>query len=582
MLIHRIFHRPPIKYRNARGRRFPYGLCLRLECLENRTPLSSGLIVGIEAVIASGAVEIGSVVPGSPVHFEMASIEANTIDQAISTASSEAGFMNLAPSASPSSTPPSLLALETFLSSAPVGASISAVSSMAGPDGIVARGQVGNLSQPAAVEVISQLPESELLSTSGNVLATAGDTIPMIDVTGDSDVDAISQLPHSALLSTSGNVFTRAGDPISMIEDGDGEFTLSQLRPGPFMGPGLGRFNFQTNNDDDDDQDTDMSFAGSLESIEMDDGFSPWTTTPQTTGRAIGHASNFFFTDPSLQLDVRNEGPSTTGLSYLASGGGGSTLYSPTSAGDDLQIWDDDSTEPISSAAITLSGVSLSLLLSDPDLTIKTAPGNLDQFAELVPLPESSLALAATLWTVPSDSPSSSVRWDASTGRPIDPEVQKAATSSWILFVTGIDQALEQTSRGIRDGMFSHNPHQAADEGPAGAPDELIDWQGPILPGSQGGLRESKPKLPRTSRVVTSDEAGLGTLRSRHDSRPHSDDGQPVALGVMPMISAVSITTMIAGWFWRKRQQSQSPGGGRSGSRGSLERPAAVHVSAIR
>ena len=581
MLIQWIFDRPPIKYRNTRGRRFPNGLCLRLECLENRTPLSSGLIVGIEAVIASRAVEIGSVMPGSPVHFELASIEANSIDQAISTASSETGFMNLAPSASPSSTPPSLPALETFLSGAPVGASVSVISSTASPDGIVARGQVGNLSQPAAVEVISQLPQNELLSTSGNVLATAGDTIPMIDVTGDSDVDAISQLPHSALLSTSGNVFTRAGDPISMIEDGDGEFMLSQLRPGPFMmGPVLGRFSFQTNNDD--EQDADMSFAGSLESIEMDDGFSTWTTTPQTTGRATGRAPSFFVTDPSLQLDVRNEGPSTTGLSYLATGGGGSTLYSPTSAGDDVLTWDDDSTEPISPAAITVSGVSLSLLLSDPDLTINTAPGKLDQVAELVPLPESSLALAATLWTVPSDSPSSSVRWDASTGRPIDPEVQKAATSSWILFVTGIDQALEQTSRDIRDGMFSHNPHQAADEGPAGAPNELIEWQGPILPGSQGGLPESKPKLPRTSRVITSDEAELGTLRTRHDSRPHSDDGQPVALGVMPMISAVSITTMIAGWFWRKRQQSQSPGGGRSGSRGSLERPAAAQASAIR
>jgi hypothetical protein len=544
MFIHLIFHRPPIKYRNARGRRFPNGLCLRLECLENRTPLSSGLIVGIEAVIASRAAEIGSVMPGSPVHLEQASIEANSIDQAISTASSETGFMNLAPSASPSSTPPSLPVLETFLSSAPVGASVSVISSTASPDGIVARGQVGSLSQPAAVEAISQLPRRELLSTSGNVLARAGDTIPMNDDPDDTD-----------------------GPPFPP-------------RPDPFMGPVLGRSNFQTNNDDD-DQDTDMSFAGSLESFEMDDGFSAWMTTPQTTGRAIWHAPSFFVTDPSLQLDARNEGPSTTGLSYLATGGG-ATLDSPTSAGDDVLTWDDDSTEPISPAAITVSGVSLSVLLSDPDLTIKTAPGNLDQVAELVPLPESSLALAATLWTVPSDSPSSSVRWDASTGRPIDPELQKAATSSWILFVTGMDQALEQASRDIRDGMFSHNPHQASNEGPAGAPDELIEWQGPILPGAQGRLPESKPKLPRTSRVVTSDVAGLGTLRTRHDSRPHSDDGQPVALGVMPMISVVSITTMIAGWFWRKRQQSRSPGRGRSDSRASLKRAAEVQVSAIR
>ena len=56
-------------------------------------------------------------------------------------------------------------------------------------------------------------------------------------------------------------------------------------------------------------------------------------------------------------------------------------------------------------ASITAGGVSLNVLLGGPDLPTSTDPGGVEQVAELVPLPETSLALAATLWTVSSDSP---------------------------------------------------------------------------------------------------------------------------------------------------------------------------------
>ena len=84
MLIHRIFYKPRIKNRNARSRRVPSGRCLRVETLEIRTPLSSGLVAGIEAVVAQRVVETGFVIPGPPQRLEWTMLEATSVDQAIS------------------------------------------------------------------------------------------------------------------------------------------------------------------------------------------------------------------------------------------------------------------------------------------------------------------------------------------------------------------------------------------------------------------------------------------------------------------------------------------------------------------
>jgi hypothetical protein len=534
MLVHRIFYKPRIKNRNARSRRFLSGPCLRLEALENRTPLSSGLVVGIEAVVASRAVETGSVIPGQPQRLEWTMVEVTSVDQAISTVSSETGFTNLTPSQRHSTTSPSLPALETNLSNAPVGTMLSTTSSSAVSDWIATPDLRGALTQPAVGGAKAELPPNEVLSIAGNVKQRP---VNVTSIIGDVEID--------------------------------GDLSFFPLRPGPFMtmGPAAAHGSSQTNSND--DQETDMSYAGSLESIEMDDVFSTWTAAPPATGRASGHALSYIVTDPSLQFDARSEGPTISGLSYLATGGG-STLYTPTSAGDDVHTSDESSSEPISPALIIGGGVSLNVLLIGPDMSVNTEPGGVEQVAELVPLPQSSLALAATLWSVPSDFPTASGRWDASSaGKADDADARQAPASSWVLFVTGMDQALEQTSRDIRDGILSHDGRQSANEGPPGGPDELIDWQGPILPAGQGGLPEPKSKLPRTDPGATFGEAGQGTVRTQRNARPHSDDGQPVVLGAMPMISAVSISTLIAGWFWRKRQRGRRLG---LGGRGSTDR----------
>ena len=45
------------------------------------------------------------------------------------------------------------------------------------------------------------------------------------------------------------------------------------------------------------------------------------------------------------------------------------------------------------------------------------------------------------------------------------------------------------------------------------------------------------------------------TLQSHEESPPDSHDGSPVVLWAAPMISVVSVSTVIVGWFWNKRQR---------------------------
>ena len=519
MFIHRIFRRRRIKIPSCRGRRARSTLSLALESLENRTPLSSGLGAAIEAAVVSRAAEIGFSIPRLPLVVEWTSLGASITVQAASTVPSQIVPFNATLSVSVSTTPASPPALEQFTSDSPEGAVLSSVNATTGPDGALGSGPIRALIQAAASGGSVEVPPND----QPGVVRTARELLP----------DITYAIDH--------------------VED-EGDTLPFPFPPGSFapMGPATGRGSSQTS--DDADHETDMSNVGTLELFEWEDGFSPGTTTSPAPGHATLHALSFVVTDPSLEVEETGEVPNTTGLSYLATGGRAAP-YSPASAGDGVLAWDEGSTEPISPTSITVGGASLNVLLNAVDGLIQTEPGDLEQVAELVPLPESSLALAATLWTVPSDSPTATNRREAPAGKAIDLDAQNAMASSWVLFVTGMDRALEQASRDIRDRNYSRDARQAASERPASAPEELIDWQGPILPAAHGGLPAPKTKSPRSSPAATFGEAGQGSVRNQQDARPHSGDVQPVVLGVMPMVSAVSISTLIAGWFWRKRGQ---------------------------
>jgi hypothetical protein len=522
MLIHRIFHRPRIESPSTRARRSSRGLCFPLESLENRTPLSSGLGAAIEVPVAARAVELASYNPRPPVLLDWISLGASGSGEATANVPSQIVVMNASPSVSAGAIPALSLAREMFQSDRPVGDMVSSTNPMAGPGA------------SAALEMVQAQPQ---LAAGGRIAELLPNLLP-----GQEGIPGDGRLVDAA--------------PTFHSEDGSDAPPISQP-PGPFMTMALLRGGTPTNGND--GGNADMIYAGSLESIEMDDGFSAWTATPLVPGRAPGYALSFVVTEPSLQLDSNGEGINTSGPSYLATGGW-STLYSeqPASAVDDVLTWDDGSIEPILPGSITTGGVSLNILLSGPDMPIRKEPVGLAQVVELVPLQESSLALAAALWTVPSDSPASFPGWNLSAGKATQPGGRRASASSWALFVTGLDQALEQTSRDIREGLHSRGSRRADNEAPPGGPDELLHWQGPILPASQGESPESQPKSPRTGRRTTTDETVQGILPTQQDSRPHSENGQPIVLGMMPMVSVVSMASLIAGWFWRKHQRARS------------------------
>jgi hypothetical protein len=129
-------------------------------------------------------------------------------------------------------------------------------------------------------------------------------------------------------------------------------------------------------------------------------------------------------------------------------------------------------------------------------------------------------------------------------------------------FVIGMDQALEQTYRDIREGILYSHDGPPGIESPPGGEDELLDWQAPILPAGRGGSPVNETGSARPAGTGAFGEAGRMTLQSHEESPLNSHDGSPVVLWALPMISVVSVSTVIAGWFWNKRQRLRRLGFG--------------------
>jgi hypothetical protein len=62
------------------------------------------------------------------------------------------------------------------------------------------------------------------------------------------------------------------------------------------------------------------------------------------------------------------------------------------------------------------------------------------------------------------------------------------------------------------------------------------------------------------------------TLRSQENSQPDSNEGPGAVLDAMPVLSVVSISAVIAGWFWRERRRLRRMGLGGKVSRRSRQR----------
>ena len=143
----------------------------------------------------------------------------------------------------------------------------------------------------------------------------------------------------------------------------------------------------------------------------------------QASGRSFGRGSSPIFGDLALQMNPTGEVGSSSGLLYLATGGSDESCRRAIRTARRRGTSGSIKTRPsrISHRSILDAGIPLSILLSGTDVPIPTDQGGVEQVAELIPLSESSLALAATLWTVRSDSQASAPGSDLTAGAAADP-----------------------------------------------------------------------------------------------------------------------------------------------------------------
>jgi hypothetical protein len=529
MLIHRILRKPQIKRPTRRLRRFSTGLSLEMLSLENRIALSSGLVQTIEMPEVARTLNVDLYVPALPSVPAIATAlaEAKALTDESGNITSEIDATSQSTSATSTLGQTSLSTVVEFNSNATNDGASVAISSTSTSEGALPGSPVQAADGTAEQGRISQALQDHLFigsAVTGPEPAGLADPAERLNVQG---------------LAPGGPL-----DPAFFMQVGPLVELAAQWRSGVL--PSVA------------DDTSDDSDDGPIGTIEPVDSSSTWLTTPVSSARAPGRPFNLLLTDASLLGDWSGEIASTSGLSYLATTGSTSLLQeSAATTSEDVFAGEDDSTEPILPASITVGGVSLNILLNSADIGIQTEPPGLEQVAELVPVPESSLALAATLWSASADSLESPGQWRLEPENAADLDARGAFPSSWAVFVMGVDQALEQTCRDVQEGIRSADGPEASSGTRGGNSPELIEWHGPILPAARCVVPNAKPKSTPAARPATLDAALEETLPSDKNSRPRSEDQQPLTLGVVPTISLVSVSTLIARWIWRKREQWQ-------------------------
>ena len=217
--------------------------------------------------------------------------------------------------------------------------------------------------------------------------------------------------------------------------------------------------------------------------------------------------------------------------------------------------------EPVPPAPITAGEIPMDILLSEPALSSQDATTGLQQVAELIPVEDSSLALVATLWSLPSGAPSRAADGDDPAG---DREVSVPSSASpppWAVFVIGLDEAFEQSrdacGKALRDD--SRQVHGEAEDAGEGR----LEWRCPIIPAPEG---RRQPDRAAGDRAIASGEADPNRCVPSRSSEerlagpsPGHDpgDGQPPTEGAVPLAWAVPGSALIAGWFWARADPAE-------------------------
>ena len=542
MIIPAIFRTPRIKKTEPRSRRARGGLRLQFEHLEIRTSLSTGLEAVPGAPVVLRAAEIGRIGTGTPLNIAGTSLAISTFDQTfafgLSASAGGAGDASPTLTVEPAAAPRSVF--KEFITRGATGDAVLATSGSSVADPLV----LGPTQAPAG--------------------AAAG---PRVDYLA---------------LERAASDGTVTADPSAIdvgYEDGPPPGAPSPF-PAAALGAMPGRGASQSNSDDE----SNTSSAGPLPLIESNDGLALGTVMPVAAGHAAGVVSSLGAQGPPQPIDSNGVAALASGLSYLAAGEGATRLAEPAAfAVLDPQSGDETSTEPVLPTSVAAGGVPLSVLLSGPVVPSETRAGDLEQVAELIPLPQSSLALAAALWTVSADSKPSPPGWDRLSPVASDPAASSASPSSWVVFLSGMEQAFEQSLRDLREDNGSRNAPAPENAGSSAWSDELLEWQRPILPAAATALPATDLESARPGRVVAlvegfeslataarqptrADLPADGGFSTQETTWPQSRKRPSMVLGATSMLSLVSFATAAVGWLWRERKRARRLGLGRRGA----------------
>jgi hypothetical protein len=242
----------------------------------------------------------------------------------------------------------------------------------------------------------------------------------------------------------------------------------------------------------------------------------------------------------------------------------------PDSQGGEVQSPDSSPAEPVAPAAITAGEIPLDVLLSDPELSVEGASAGIQQIAELDPIEESSLALVATLYALPSESGSGPSDDGDPSGETEGSVPSSASPPRWAAFVIGLDAAFERSGDACAKAL-SDGARREAEAG-GDALEGLLEGRCPILPAP-----EARPQQQRVEgsalmtgqaaidRAPPSGEGGPADQRSSEDGSPRDAGGRrPLIEGVIVAAWAASGGALLAGWPWARRRFR--PGRARGGN----------------
>ena len=263
----------------------------------------------------------------------------------------------------------------------------------------------------------------------------------------------------------------------------------------------------------------------------------------------------------TVQGDPSIESAGVGGMSYATAVGRGPALTQAAFApGEGPSSSGEGADEAVLPAPITAGEIPVDILLSEPSLSSQDASMGLQQVAELIPVEDSSLALVATLWSLPSGAPSRASDSDDPEGDREESAPSSASPPPWAVFVIGLDEAFERSrdacGKTLRDG--ARREDGVAENGAEGR----LEWRCPIIPAPEG---RRQPDRPAGDRAITSGEAdpirpvpSPSSVDEERIARPSPEqgagDGQPPTEEAVPLAWAVPGSALIAGWFWARRR----------------------------